>query len=145
MSEQIDNGVPTSFWVFSGAALAWNALGLVIYYQHVTMNPEGNPAFTEAQQQFFLATPTWATAAYGLAVTAGVLGSVALLLRRSWAFVLFVLSLAGVVAQNLHAFGIANAVETFGTSSVILPAMIFVVAVLLVFYSRSARTRGWLG
>lgn len=136
--------LPTSFWVFSCAAMVWNLLLLVIYYQHVTTEFTNNPAFTEAQQEFLTSTPVWVSAAYGTAVTFGILASAALLLRSSWAVVLYAISLAGVVAQDIYAFGIADAMSKFGPSSAVLPALIFIVAVLLIVYSRSAARKGWL-
>lgn len=143
-SEENDNVVPTSFWVFAGAALMWNLIGLVIYYTQVTTETQGNPAFTELQQEFFASTPMWATAAWGLAVTAGVLGSLLLLMRKAWAVPMFIVSLVAVIVQNVHAFGMANAYVIFGTSSTILPSLILLVGIALIFYSRTTKAKGWI-
>ncbi len=139
------NGKPTtSFWIIGGAALVWNLLGFVFYLSSVTRSPEALTAFTEAQQAFLNATPVWATSAYAIAVNAGVLGSLLLLLRKGWAVPLFVVSLAGIVVQDLHAFVFSNGFEVWGTDAVYLPSIVMVIGVALVMYSRKAKNKGWL-
>jgi len=144
MSEFLDGKPSTSFWIIGAAALVWNLIGLVFYYSHVTMTPEALAGFTQAQQDFFMATPTWATAAYAIAVNAGVLGSLFLLLRKAWATPMFILSLLGIIAQDVHAFVLSNGLEIWGTEGIVLPAIVIVIGVALLLYSRSAKGKGWL-
>ena len=145
MSDLVFDDKPTtSFWVFSGAALIWNLIGLVFYIGHVTMSPDAMAQMSESHQEFFNSTPAWATGAFALAVNTGALGSLFLLLRKSWAVPLFVLSLLSVIAQNVDAFVLRDAFGVLGINSVILPALIFVVAVLLLIYSRSCKEKGWI-
>lgn len=144
MSEFLDGKPSTSFWIIGAAALVWNLIGLVLYYSHVTMTPEALAGFTQAQQDFFMATPTWATAAYAIAVNAGVLGSLFLLLRKAWATPMFILSLLGIIAQDVHAFVLSNGLEVWGTEGIVLPAIVIVIGVALLLYSRSAKGKGWL-
>lgn len=140
----LDKNPPLSFWIFSGAALVWNLLGLVMYISTVTMQPEALAKMSAEHQAFYAGTPAWATAAFAIAVNAGVLGSLFLLLRKSWAVPMFVLSLVAVIAQNVDAFVLRDAYSLGGINSVIIPALVFVVAVLLVFYSRATKANGWL-
>lgn len=143
MTEQAKPAVPTSFWIVAGAALVWNLIGLTIYYQHVTASPEAlATSLGEAQAAFLASTPAWATSAYAIAVNAGVLGSLLLLLRRAWAVPLFAISLAGVLVQDLHAFVLADALEVWGPGGLVLPAIVLVIAVALLAYSRKAKARG---
>jgi hypothetical protein len=144
MSDLLDSRPTTNFWIVGGVALVWNLIGLVFYYEHVTMTPEALAGFTDAQQNFFNTTPVWATSAHAIAVNAGVLGSLFLLLRKSWAVPLFVLSLLGVVVQNFHAFVLASGVEVWGGSGVAIPAIVIVIAVALLIYSRNVKAKGWL-
>lgn len=143
MSDILNDRPPTSFWVIGALALVWNLMGLFMYYSHVTMSPEALGNFTEAQQNFFTTTPAWATSAYAIAVTAGVLGSLMLLMRKAWATLMFALSLAGVVVQDLHAFVLSDGIEVWGTDGLYVPATVFIIAVFLVIYSRSAKAKGW--
>ena len=145
MTDENNNGAPTSFWIYSGAALVWNLIGFWSYYNSVTNPPTGNPAFTEAQQAFFAATPSWVTGAFAIAVTAGTLGSIFLLMRKSWALPTFVVSILGVIVQNGYAFGVAGALDVFGGQALVLPSIVFVVGVLLILYSRAVQTKDWYG
>jgi hypothetical protein len=145
MSEFINGKPPTSFWVFSGAALVWNLIGLVFYYGQVTMSPETAATLTAEQQEFFASTPTWATSAHAVAVTFGVLGSLLLLFRKSWAAPVFVLSFVGIVVQDVHAFVIGNALEVFGSgNALVVPSIVLVIGAALIWYSLSAKKKGWL-
>ena len=145
MTEFITDKPPTSFWIFSGAALVWNLVGLVFYYGQVTMSPETAASLTAEQQEFFASTPTWATSAHAIAVTFGVLGSLLLLFRKSWAVPAFVISLVGIIVQDVHAFIISDALEVFGgANALILPSVVLVIGVALVGYSLSVKKKGWL-
>jgi len=144
MSDLLDSRPTTTFWIIGGAALVWNLIGLVFYYSHVTMTPEALAGFTDAQQEFFNATPMWATSAYAIAVNAGALGSLVLLLRKSWAVPLFALSLLGILAQNVHAFLLANGLKVWGSGGIVLPAIVIVIGVALLMYSRTTKDKGWL-
>lgn len=140
----LDDKPTTTFWIFGAAALVWNLIGLVMYISTVTMPPEALAQMTADARAFYESTPKWATGAFALAVNAGVLGSLFLLLRKSWAIPMFVLSLVSVIAQNVDAFVLRDAFGILGINSVIVPSTIFIVAVLLVIYSRSCKENGWL-
>jgi len=144
MSDLLDGQPTISFWIVGGAALVWNLIGFVFYLSEVTRSPEALAAFTDAQQAFLGSTPLWATAAYAIAVNAGVLGGLFLLLRKRWAVQMFIASLAGIVVQDLHAFVLSNGLEVWGTEAVYLPSIVLVAAAALLMYARQAKARGWL-
>jgi hypothetical protein len=145
MSDIVFNDKPTTtFWIVGGAALIWNLIGLVAYVSTVTMSPEAMAGLTAEQQAFYSGTPTWATAAFAFAVNAGVLGSLFLLLRKAWAVPLFILSLVAIIVQNVDAFVLRDAYSLTGINGVILPALVFIVGVALLVYSRDAKEKGWL-
>ncbi|MDJ0758369.1 MAG: hypothetical protein QNJ19_03180 [Woeseiaceae bacterium] len=138
--------VPVSFWVIAGAALVWNLFGLLAYYLRVTATPEmlAEMYTTEAELAFMTSLPAWATGAQGLAVTAGVLGCLLLLVRKKVAKMLFIASLAGVLAQNAYGFILGDGLETFGPGALVLPIVVIVVAIALVIFSAKAAEKGWL-
>ena len=144
MSDVINGKPSTNFWIIGGAALVWNLIGLAFYIGQVSITPEALAALTEAQQEFFLATPTWATAAFAIAVNAGVLGSLFLLLRKTWAVPMLAISLAAIVVQDVDAFALRDAFGIVGVSSVIIPSMVFVIGIALLLYARATKERGWL-
>ncbi len=140
------NGRPTTnFWIIGGAALVWNLIGILFYVSEVTATPEAMAdSFSQAQIDFLTNKPIWATAAFAIAVNAGAFGSLFLLLRKAWAVPMFVLSLASVLVQNAHAFGLANGLEVWGRNGVILPAIVVVISIALLWYSHSTRKKGWI-
>jgi len=145
MSDELNGRPTTNFWVISGAALVWNLIGLLFYVSEVTATPEAMAeGFSQAQIDFLIGKPVWATAAFAIAVNAGVLGSLFLLLRKAWAVPMFVLSLVGVLVQDVHAFGLANGLEVWGTNALILPAIVLIISIALLLYSHSTKKRGWI-
>lgn len=144
MPDTINGRPSTTFWIIGVVALAWNLIGLMFYYFEVTAAPESLQSLTEAQQAFMTGKPVWATSAFAIAVTAGVFASVLLLLRKALAAPMFILSLAGILVQNLHAFGLANGFEVWGSTGLILPAIVVIIAIALLVYSRSAQQKNWI-
>lgn len=143
MSDVISGKPPTSFWIIGGVALVWNLIGLMLYYMQVSATPEAlAAAYSEAEYEFIVSIPTWATAAYAIAVTAGVLGCILLLMRNAWATPVFIVSLIGILAQDTYSFVIANGIEVWGVGVIILPIVVLIIAIGLVFYSRSAKDKG---
>lgn len=144
MSDVIDAKPNTNFWIIGGAALVWNLIGLVFYIGQVTISPEEFAKLTEAQQDFFNATPSWATGAFAIAVNAGVLGSLLLLMRKTWAVPMLALSLVAIVVQDLDAFVLRNVFSVMGTSSLIIPSMVLIIGVALLMYARKCKEKGLL-
>lgn len=144
MSELINDKPSTNFWIIGGAALVWNLIGLVFYIGTVTATPEGLAKMTEIQQEFITMTPTWATAAFAIAVNAGSLGSLLLLLRKAWAVPMFVVSLVAIIVQDVDAFIMRDALAINGVNGIIIPSMVMVIGIALLMYSRDAKARRWL-
>ena len=135
----------TTFWVIGVAALLWNALGMMMYYGAMTATPLSLAAnYSPAEIQYMLSIPAWANGAYGLAVTAGLLGSVALLMKKSFATILFGLSLAGILAQNAYGYFIGDALGTFGTSVLPISITVLLIAIGLLYYSMRLGKAGQL-
>jgi len=86
--------------------------------------------------------PAWVTGAFAVAVFAGALGCIALLLRKKWARTIFSLSLLGVVMQMIHHLLISNYNELFGPP--IMPSLAIIVLLFLIWYSKRANAKGWI-
>ena len=140
------NGRPTmTFWFIGGVALIWNLLGMFMYYMTVSATPEQLATrYSPEEMALMESVPAWATSASGLAVTAGVLGSLCLLFRKAWAVPLFVVSLLAVLVQDLHMFVLNDTVAVFGMVPVYIQSAVVVVGIFLIAYSRSAKRKGWL-
>lgn len=144
MANSNNTKAPTRFWIIGAAALAWNIIGMALYKSQVSMPPEVLATFPQAQQDFFTTTPAWVTGFYGLAVTAGVLGSALLLLRRALAYPVFIVSLVSIIVLDVYSFGIVNGVAIFGAGALVMPAIVLIVATALVWYARKASADGLL-
>jgi len=66
-----------------------------------------------------------------------------LLMRKKLASGLFILSLVALVVQNYYSFAIARVHEKFADPQ-FLPLVVFVVAILLVWYARTCDSKGQL-
>ncbi len=137
--------VPRSFWILSGLFLVWNLMGVMAFLMQVTMSDEALAVLPEAQRDLYLGTPAWANAAFAVAVFGGTLGCIFLLLRKSWAVPVLILSLAGVAVQMFHAFFLSPALEVLGAGGLVMPVLVTAGALFLIWYARRARSRNWIG
>jgi hypothetical protein len=135
---------PQSFFWIAGVTLVWNLLGVGAYVAQVTMSPDALNALPEAERVLYENVPSWATAAFAIAVNGGALGCFLLLLRRSLAIPILIASLAGVIVQMYHSLFIANSIEVYGPGGMIMPVMVVIVAAFLIWYSMSAKKKTWI-
>jgi hypothetical protein len=146
MSEETTSKPTTAYWVIAGILLVWNIIGLMFYYQQSTLTPEImlDAGLTAQQIAHITNTPAWGHSGYAIAVNAGVLGAILLLLRKAWAFPLFILSLVGALVQDLDAFVMRDALDAWGSSAIYLPLIVILVCVFEIWYARAAKQKGWL-
>ena len=136
---------PIWFWIIGIVALLWNLMGVNAYLQEAYQT-EGFKAMYNTPEllEMVNSTPAWATAAFAIAVFAGALGCIALLLRKSWAKPLFLLSLIGIVVQMIYNLFISKAMEVYGPGAALMPALVIVVGIFLVWYSKKSAAKGWI-
>ena len=146
MSDEFQSKPGTVFWVVAGLLAVWNLSGLYMYYGYSTATADFllDVGYTEAQVAYTLETPAWAHSAFAIAVNAGVLGSIFLILRKAWAVPMFVLSLLGALLQHFDAYVLRGAYELFLPSKPILPVLIIAGCAFGIWYSLHAKKKGWL-
>ena len=140
MNDKAVTRVHWSFWLISVIALIWNVLGSVNFFMQ--MNPDMLDAYRESERAIIQGRPAWATGAFAIAVIVGAFGGLLLLLRKSAATYMFIASFAGVIVTMVHTVSVDfdfSLVEI-----VVMVVMPFVVAALLVWYSKHAEGRGWI-
>jgi len=138
------NNKPTTFfWIISVIALVWNAMGVFAYLGQAYMTDEALALLPEAEQNFYTNLPAWVTAAFAIAVFAGALGCLGLLLRKKWAGTLFILSLLGVLVQFVYNFFLQDFMPVEGTS-MIWSFVLILIAILLIAFARKSAAKGWL-
>ena len=131
------------FWIISVIALLWNLMGVLNYVAQAYMTDDMKALLPEGQRQYMESVPAWATAAYAIAVFAGVLGCLLLLFRKRMAKTVFIISLLGVIVQMSHGF-MSGIKDVYGPGGIAMPIMIIGLAAFLVWYSKFSESKSWL-
>ena len=129
MTTTSTNKPPIWFWILSIIALVWNGMGVNFYLQQAFKTESYQTMYSEEQLEI---------AAFAIAVFAGALGAIGLLLRKSWAVKLWFLSLIAVIIQM--GYTLINGYE----SSIVMTVMIILFALFFVWFSRMSRNKDWL-
>lgn len=144
MSNLSTNKPPIWFWIVSVIALIWNAMGVMQYLGQAYNTESFKSQYTAEQLEMMSNTPAWAMAAFAVGVFAGLLGSVTLLLRKKWAYNLFLLSLLGVLVQMFHNLFIVKSVAVYGPAAAIMTGLILVFALLFFWFSKKSIAKTWI-
>jgi hypothetical protein len=135
---------PWHLWLVGILGLLFNSVGAFDYLMTQTRNESYMGRFTPEQLEVLYGLPTGLVAFWGLAVWGGALGALLLLLRRSLAAPVLLVSLLAMMATAIHDFVAADGLyETAGTG-VGFVLLIFVLALALWLYARAMRERGVL-
>ena len=145
MSESTPKPVkaPTRFWIVSVLALLWNLLGFMAFVAQLVTKPEDMSSDT-AFQELMKELPSWYFVVFGIAVIFGSLGCVGLLMKAKWALPVFVVSLGGILGQQYYSYFMSNTLEVVGFAGTIFPTIVLLIAISLIFFSRSSIEKGWL-
>jgi hypothetical protein len=140
MNDKTVGSVHWSFWVIGAIALIWNVMGVINFFEQ--MNPNVLAAYRASERAIVEGRPLWATIGFAIAVFGGALGCLLLLLRKSGAYYLFVASLLGVIVTMTHTLGVGI---DFGLGEILgIILMPLVVAAFLIWYSKHAKSKGWI-
>lgn len=132
-----------SFWAISIIALLWNLMGVNQYILMAYKSESVRAGLSAEKLALIDATPVWSTAAFAIAVFAGALGCIALLLRKKIARFLFTTSFIGIVFQNIDAF-MRFKVSEFNGAELTITLLIPLIALFLIWYSTKCISKGWL-
>jgi hypothetical protein len=143
-SESSQISAPKWFLILSIVLAIWNLLDVMAFFMQINMTPEQTAVLEPAEQQLYLNIPLWVNIAFGCAVFGGVLGCIALDLKKSIALPILLISLAGILVQTYYSFCIANLMAVLGPNAAIMPSMVVVVALFLLWLANRAKTKGWI-
>ena len=135
---------PKHLWVIGIVTLLWNAMGAFDHLMTQTQNESYMGQVTPEQLEFFYGFPSWVVAFWAIAVCGGVLGSILLLLRKSLAVSVFMVSFVSMLITAIQNYALSNAFEVNGMFGLIFSVAVFLVALGLVFYAKAMRERGVL-
>jgi hypothetical protein len=133
-----------SFIIIAVIALLWNIIGIVTFTMSLLISPEALGALPTEERALLESTPAWLNFIYGVAVFTGTLGSFLLLMKKSAAFQVFLVSLVTIIVQMSYWLFATKSMEVYGPTALIMPLLVIVIAIFLVWYSKSAITRGWI-
>lgn len=125
-------------------ALLWNLMGCAAYLSDAMLSAADVAKMSEAEKLMYDTRPAWSIAGTAVGVWLGALGCVALILRKSWAVPLLLLSLLGVIVQDVWLFVLAPKTDLVNGAVYGLQAMVLLISIGLASLARSAKASGWL-
>lgn len=134
-----------SFWVIVSLMLIWNVLGSMNLLWQLTADATSLAAFPDTHRAIIEGRPIWATAGFAVGVLLGALGCLLLLLRKSVAVNILIISLVGIIVTMIHTIKIASSTIEFSYSEIFVMIVLpLVVAIFLVWCSKLAKSNGWI-
>lgn len=135
---------PRFFVTIGILLLLWNLMGVAAFVMQYTADLTVLARTDPTTAQAFAAMPGWVWGAYGVAVGAGTLGAMLLLMKKAVAATLFLVSLIAVIVQFGYTFLGTDLLAIKGATSAALPALIIIVAIVQLLHARSLVARGVL-
>jgi len=119
-------------------------MGVGMYLMMTQMTPEvAMEGYGQEFADIFANKPAWATGAFAIAVFAGLMGSIGLLLRKTWATILFVISLIGVIIHDIWGV-MAGTLSVVGTFDKVMTVVVILVSFFLIWFARKKTAEGVL-
>lgn len=143
MNDVTASRTPAWFRIVAAIAVLWNLMGVWQYLSFVGVVPMMRE-LTAEEAALIGGAPAWYTAAFAIAVFAGIAGAVGLLLARAWARPVLVVSLVGLIVQFGWWCFLSGAADVIGPSVYTAPAVVILVGALLVWLAGTGVKRGWL-
>ena len=141
MDEAIQSPAPRWFTLAAIAAVLFELAGCAVFALQMAVDPAALPL---DQRAMWDAAPMWMLVAYGVAVAAGLIGAILLLMRRRLAEKLLLVSFVAVLVQ-FSALLLVPTLRNLTTSDdLFLPFLIIVVSYSVWHFARRARASGWL-
>jgi len=135
---------PAHLWIIGILALLWNALGAFDYVATQYRLEFYMSQFNAEQLEYFYNFPAWADGVWAIAVWGSVLGTIGLLLRKSWAVWLFGAAIVCLAVSSVYNFVLSDGMAVMGRAAVIFTGVIWLIALFLFFYARALSKRGVL-
>ena len=144
----MENGkvkIPTWFWVVTIIFLLWNIMGVLSFFAHTFITEEALANLPAEERALYAEYPIWITIVFAVAVFAGLLGCIGLLLKKKWSKPVFIISLCAIILQMAHNVFFTTSIEVYGmVQAVTMPILVVVFGVFLVWFSGFAIKKNWL-
>lgn len=133
--------VPGWYMVAAIASLLFMGLGCITYLQHVLADPS---AMSIERRTAYDAEPLWVTAAYAIAVWAGLAGAILLVLRRKLAEPALLVSLVAVLVWLAGLIVVTGLRENLSASDLLVAIVVTAITWTIFWFARHSKQRGWL-
>jgi hypothetical protein len=131
-----------SFTIVAIVLLIWNLIGVAAFTMQYTADLGALSRTDPYTARIFAEMPGWAWGAYGVAVGAGTIGAILLVLRKAAAVVPFAASVIAVIVQFGYSFLGTDMLAVKGASATAFPAVILLIAIFQLLYARSMGRKG---
>ncbi len=131
------------YWI-SAIALVWYASGILAFVGWVTMSPETLAQMPDAERALYETVSVYSTAAFAIAVHAGAIGCILLLLGKALARPLFRVSLMCVLLLYYRLYFVRNVTDVMGVGVVVVSAVVILISVFLIVFANYANRHGWI-
>lgn len=135
---------PRSILLIGIILLLWNLIGVLAFIMQYSADLSQLAKSDPTTARIFAQMPGWSWAAYAVAVGAGTLGAILLLLRKAAAAPIFLLSIIAIVVQFGHSFLGTDLLAVKGATAAIFPAVILIIAIFQWRYAHNLTARGIL-
>jgi hypothetical protein len=134
---------PIAAWFLlgAGASLLFMGLGVVSFMMHIFADPS---TMTIEQRTAFLAEPIWVKVAYGIAVFAGFVGAVLLVMRKRLAEWALLVSLIAVLIWLAGLLLVTPLRENMSANDLLVAMAVTALTWTIYWFGRHSRQRGWL-
>ncbi len=134
-----------AFWIIGIIALIWNGMGVYNYLIQAFKTEASTVNLNAEQIALMDGLPAWMTALFAIAVFSGLLGTIALLVRKKIAAPLFLVSFITATVMQLYWLFGTNVVEVFSEQMpYLMPILVIVFAAFLMWYSKDQKGKGVL-
>lgn len=135
----------TSFWIIAVIALLWNLFGVLQVLSATIWVDQLAESYPAELLSLMNELPSWYHIVFAIAVGAGVLGSLLLLLRKKLAMPVFGISLIALLIQMGYWLFATNVIEISGPlDAMLMPVIVIAFGIFIYYYSKGAAQKGWL-
>lgn len=125
--------------------LVWMALGVSMLIMDLLTTPEQAAALPEAQRLLREARPTWLMGVFGIATGVGLIGAVALVMKKEISVFLLMISLIAVTVQFGYTIVGMDAIAIVGAGHALgVPGVIFLMGAFSLWVAIRGRNEQWL-
>ncbi|MAB11967.1 hypothetical protein [Hyphomonas sp.] len=125
---------PWHLWVVGGLSLLWNAFGCFDFTMTATNNADYLASYPQELRDYWMDMPVWVWAIWAIGVFGSLFGSIALLLRRKFAYPLFAASFLAALISMGRSMTDKDAPTMEG--QMMMSLVILVIIALLALYAR---------